>query len=202
MPQLQVIDIQEIKKVKKKKQAKHLYDSYTGYDAADYAIVFMDIESKKHFEIYVPARFKEMENNWFCIGEIWESMLDAIFEGDDGEDIFVYELDCEDKHWNLYYDEIFDELGEFNEEEIEDDFEQMDGGFDELEEDFEETEAGSYIIKTDKGYLKGDLRAGVEFVEKEGARIFSEAEIQIYWNSISDDLTDFFGIKMLEKEAV
>ncbi len=50
----------------------------------------------------------------------------------------------------------------------------------------------SYVAKTDKGYIKGDLYSGVTFVKKEDARKFSDIEAKLFEQSMASDMFDFF----------
>lgn len=59
-----------------------------------------------------------------------------------------------------------------------------------------------YVIKTDKGYLKGDMCKGVEFVEKDQARIFNIHSLNAYWDSICSDLIQFYGVDELQSESL
>jgi len=59
-----------------------------------------------------------------------------------------------------------------------------------------------YVGKTDKGYIKGDVCIGVEFVKKENARRFTESQAQMYKQSIADDMFDFFDCKYFEFEKI
>jgi hypothetical protein len=51
------------------------------------------------------------------------------------------------------------------------------------------------VAKTDRGYIKGDLHSGVEFVDKENARQFTLEEASCYRDSIVADMFDFFDCK-------
>jgi hypothetical protein len=58
-----------------------------------------------------------------------------------------------------------------------------------------------FVINTEKGYLKGDLLQGIEFVsDKKDARKFTQTEIQLYGQSIAQDLGEFFQVYYLEAE--
>lgn len=59
-----------------------------------------------------------------------------------------------------------------------------------------------YVLKTDKGYLKGDLYQGVTFVEKENARRFNYNEAHVYKESIFNDLSQFYNCKTFQFETV
>ena len=59
-----------------------------------------------------------------------------------------------------------------------------------------------YVIKTEKGYMKGSLRAGIEFVDKSEARIFDKLDMMAYRSSIVADLSDFYGIKTISLEEL
>lgn len=52
-----------------------------------------------------------------------------------------------------------------------------------------------YVVKTSRGYIKGDLRSGVIFVDKENARQFNDVEIALYGESIAQDMFDFYDCK-------
>jgi len=108
MSELKIVGIEKNEKVAE--EMRLLVDPSTLYADPDYKITFMDIKIKNQVIIYVPERFKHLRKNWFTLGEIWESKLSNIYEGFMGEDVFVYDLDCEEKHWNLHYDEEFKEL--------------------------------------------------------------------------------------------
>lgn len=51
------------------------------------------------------------------------------------------------------------------------------------------------VAKTDKGYIKGDIHVGIEFVDKENARQFTEREATTYRDSIVADMFDFYDCK-------
>lgn len=59
---------------------------------------------------------------------------------------------------------------------------------------------GNYVLWTNKGYLKGDVFHGVEFVDKANARQFTLDEAKLYKDSIYADLTEFFDVKLMKFE--
>lgn len=59
-----------------------------------------------------------------------------------------------------------------------------------------------YVLKTDKGYLKGDLNQGITFVKKENARRFNYSEAHAYKESIFNDLFQFYDCKSFRFETV
>jgi hypothetical protein len=59
-----------------------------------------------------------------------------------------------------------------------------------------------FVFKTDQGYIKGDLRSGVEFVTKEHARKFTLTEILAYGESIATDMFVLYNCKTVEFERL
>jgi hypothetical protein len=59
-----------------------------------------------------------------------------------------------------------------------------------------------FVFKTDQGYIKGDLRSGVEFVAKEQARKFTLIEVIAYGESIAADMFDLYNCKTVEFERL
>ena len=57
-----------------------------------------------------------------------------------------------------------------------------------------------YVIKTDRGYITGDMINGVVFVDKGSARKFDLANLNAYWDSIAADMFQFYNVKELEAE--
>jgi len=60
----------------------------------------------------------------------------------------------------------------------------------------------NYVAVTDRGYIKGDIHQGVEFVDKESTRQFTEAEALLYEDSIGHDMFDFYECKEFWYEEV
>lgn len=57
-----------------------------------------------------------------------------------------------------------------------------------------------YVIKTDKGYLKGSVRSGVSFVTKAQARHFDRIELLGKFDPIVADLKNVYGCESVEAE--
>lgn len=54
-----------------------------------------------------------------------------------------------------------------------------------------------FIINTDQGYINGDLHNGLQFVEKENARTFTESELN---NFKTYDLITYYCSEWVEIE--
>jgi hypothetical protein len=62
-----------------------------------------------------------------------------------------------------------------------------------------ETKSLSYVVKTEKGFVKGDMLIGVEFVtEMESARQFEYTEMLLYADSIVQDLRKFYKVQTID----
>ncbi len=59
-----------------------------------------------------------------------------------------------------------------------------------------------YVAKTDKGYIKGDIYKGVEFVDKDEARQFSLNEAHLYKDSMAQDMFDFYKCTRFQFEEL
>lgn len=59
-----------------------------------------------------------------------------------------------------------------------------------------------FIINTDQGYIKGELHNGLQFVEKEDARTFSNVEIELFADSMIEDLHTYYSCEKVEIEAL
>jgi len=60
------------------------------------------------------------------------------------------------------------------------------------EKDYLKMKTIKYVAVTDRGYIKGDNYQGVEFIDKENARQFTNEEVVVYGNSIAADMFDFY----------
>jgi hypothetical protein len=62
-----------------------------------------------------------------------------------------------------------------------------------------ETKSLSYVVKTEKGFVKGDMHTGIEFVtEMESARQFEYTEMLLYADSIVQDLRKFYKVQTID----
>ncbi|WP_299831497.1 hypothetical protein [uncultured Metabacillus sp.] len=57
-----------------------------------------------------------------------------------------------------------------------------------------------YVIKTDKGYIKGTVRGGFSFTTKAHARHFDRIELLSKYSHIAADLKDHYGCEDVEAE--
>ncbi|MBD1379131.1 hypothetical protein [Metabacillus arenae] len=55
-----------------------------------------------------------------------------------------------------------------------------------------------YIIKTEKGYIKGSVRSGFSFTTIAHARHFDRIELLSKFDSIAVDLKDHYGCEDVE----
>jgi hypothetical protein len=62
-----------------------------------------------------------------------------------------------------------------------------------------ETKSHLYVVKTEKGFVKGDMHTGIEFVaEQELARQFEYDELILYADSMVQDLRQFYKVQSID----
>jgi len=95
-----------------------ILDGDSGYCAVNYKISFMNLNTNKIVTIYLPKRyFKSLYSdgkivaNGYSVekGEKYNCSY-STFKDIYNKDVYCYSIECGDKYFNLYYDELFNEL--------------------------------------------------------------------------------------------